>query len=305
MGEPSQSDIATGPFFSVVISTYNRAKKLQRALDSLANQTFQNFEVLICDDGSTDDTAKVVSAAAERINVRHLWEPNWGGPAKPRNNGIKAAQGVWICFLDSDDWWYPAKLEKILPLTNHNDVVYHACDVYSPGGKRLRRKKSRQVTVPAFVDLMTRGNALITSSVCVRRDLLATSGGFIEDKTFIAIEDYDLWLRLALKTERFHFLSEPLGAYWADDENISGMSEKYITSELALSDKYLCRLHGTDRKEAEILLAYKIGIAKNHLKQFSDSKYYLTIGIKSHRIKIKLYSILYLILAKLRCHYPI
>src|SRR6266545_511842 len=106
-------DITKPPFFSVVIPTYNRAEKLRRALESLLHQSYGDFEVLVCDDGSTDGTREVVSAYAGELQISYLWEENWGGPARPRNRGIAAAQGKWVCFLDADDWWHPDKLAKV------------------------------------------------------------------------------------------------------------------------------------------------------------------------------------------------
>lgn len=297
--------MSAAPTFSVVIPTYNRADKLQRALASLAQQSCDDFEVLVCDDGSSDHTADVVAAWQERLSIRHLWEPNWGGPARPRNRGVQAARGEWVCFLDADDWWYPQKLEQMLPLTRSNDVVYHACEVHTPHGKQRGVKKSRPLTTPAFTDLLTRGNGLITSAVAVRRSLLEQSGGFSEEQLFVAIEDYDLWLRLALLTERFGYISEPLGAYWSDGENISGFTEQYITRELALADRYLGYLQGDDRREAEIVFAYKIGIARKYLRQYTECKRYFVQAMGSRQARIRFYALFYYLLAVLHCPYII
>jgi len=295
----------SAPLFSVIIPTYNRADKLQRALAALAEQSCRDFEVLVCDDGSSDHTAAVVAAWQGHQPIRHLWEPNWGGPARPRNRGIQAARGTWLCFLDADDWWYPRKLERILPLTTSSDVIYHACDVYTPRGKQRGLKKSRQLLSPVFADLLTGGNGLITSSVCVRRELLLEQGGFSEDKKFVAVEDYDLWLRLALQTERFAFVSDPLGAYWSDGENISGFTEQYIAREMALADRYLGYLQGEERREAERVFAYKIGIARKSLRQYGACRPYFVQSMGSRQARIRLYSLLYYLLALLHCPYVI
>ena len=295
----------TTPIFSVVIPTYNRADKLRRALQSLAEQSCRAFEVLVCDDGSTDDTAAVVAEFTGKFPLRHLWEPNWGGPARPRNRGIQAAAGEWVCFLDADDWWYQEKLARVLPLTGEQDIVYHACHVHTPRGLQRRTKKSRQLKSPAFVDLMIEGNALITSSVCARRELLLASGGFAEERSLVAVEDYDLWLRLAAVTERFHFLAEPLGAYWTDGENISLYSERYIQREQALADRYLHRLTGEDRREAEFVFAYKIGIARKYMGQFAESRRHLAVAMHSRQPRIRFYSMFYYLLALLKRSYII
>jgi len=190
-------------------------------------------------------------------------------------------------------------------MTNSHDVIYHACDVHTPAGKQSGLKKSRRLNAPVFIDLMTSGNALITSSVAVRRELLLKNGGFTEDKNFVAVEDYDLWLRLALQTERFGFISDALGAYWSDGENISGFTEQYIVREQALADRYLGYLQGTDRHEAEMVFAYKIGIARKSLRQYDQCKPYFVQAMKSRQPRIRYYSLFYYLLAQVRCPYII
>src|SRR5882672_1834830 len=100
------------PCFSIVIPTYNRAAKLKLTLDSVIAQTFTDFEVLVMDDGSSDNTREMVESFRDS-RIRYQWAPNSGGPATPRNRGIDAAVADWICFLDADDRWYPDKLRRV------------------------------------------------------------------------------------------------------------------------------------------------------------------------------------------------
>ena len=121
--------IVSNPKFSVVIPTYNRARDIPRCLDSLVLQELQDFEVLICDDGSTDDTASVVENYSHLLDITYSYGENSGGPARPRNRGISLANAPYIAFLDSDDWWAPAKLRLSLEALNAGaDVVSH--DLY-------------------------------------------------------------------------------------------------------------------------------------------------------------------------------
>lgn len=209
---------------SVVIPTYNRAADLARCLDSLVAQTFREFEVLVCDDGSTDGSSEVVRRYERRLDVSYHWAENFGGPARPRNNGARLARAEYVALLDSDDWWAPRKLEaSVGPLDAGADLVYHdMLMVRSATQKRFwRHSRTRRLSSPVYEDLLKNGNGLSTSSVVVRRKVLLDIGGFSEERGLIAWEDYDAWLRIARLTERFVRLDEPLGYYWAGGGNIS------------------------------------------------------------------------------------
>lgn len=212
------------PLISVVIPTYNRSNALRRALQSLVLQTYKEFEVIICDDGSSDDTKKVVTSFSDKLNIVYLWEENWGGPARPRNNGCRIANGKYIAFLDSDDWWTPGKLfESINRLENDYDVLYHDLwDVKREHQLFLRRAYGvRPLHKPVFNDLMNDTPALLNSSVVVRANILRQVGGFSEDRDLIGAEDYDCWIRLSKISDRFVYLPKVLGYYWSGGGNIS------------------------------------------------------------------------------------
>src|SRR4051812_44609569 len=120
---------AEKPTFSIIIPTYNRAEKLRHSLHSIEKQTFNDFEVLVCDDGSKDHTREVVSFFENTgMNIRYFFNDNWGGPAFPRNVGIANARAEWVCFLDSDDAWYPTKLERCAAYINNFDFICHSFD---------------------------------------------------------------------------------------------------------------------------------------------------------------------------------
>lgn len=214
---------STTPTFSVVIPTYNRASCIARCLDSLLSQTFNDFEVLVCDDGSTDNTQEIVAQYKNSLHIRYFWNENWGGPARPRNIGIQNAKSEWICFLDSDDWWYPRKLEECIPHLDA-DIIYHNLDVVSIRGIQARMQ-SRHLKQPVFLDLIGIQNALPNSSVVVRTSILKQINGISEDKN-IAVEDYHTWLKISTITDRFCFINQYLGAYWIDELEHTNISSK-------------------------------------------------------------------------------
>jgi glycosyltransferase involved in cell wall biosynthesis len=221
---PGKVSSSHAPRVSVVIPTYNRARELGRCLDSLVAQSYRDFEVLVCDDGSTDETATVAAAFDTRLELTYHWAENFGGPARPRNIGLNRARGIYVAFLDSDDWWAPRKLEMSVPrLDAGSDVVYHDLREARSTRQRLywRRSRVRRLNAPVFQDLLLNGNALNMSSIVMRRDLLLRAGGFSEHPELIAWEDYDAWLQVAKLTDRFERLDEPLGYYWAGGGNIS------------------------------------------------------------------------------------
>jgi glycosyltransferase involved in cell wall biosynthesis len=222
------------PLFSVVIPTFNSANKIHLALESVLAQTYENFEILIMDDGSTDNTAEIVSSY---ISPKIIYENdvNFGGPARPRNRGISLAHGEWICFLDADDWWTKDKLQTCYNnISDKVDLIYHNLAIV--GGKPLifRRKivNSWQVKQPVLIDLILNGNPIANSSVVVRKSFLESIGGISENRKLIAAEDCNTWMRLAELTDQFLYLPKNLGFYLTHSQSLSkkDMSEPYIES---------------------------------------------------------------------------
>jgi glycosyltransferase involved in cell wall biosynthesis len=225
------------PFFSIVIPAYNRARELQLTLGSVMAQTFTDFEVLLMDDGSTDDTAAVLRSFADP-RIHYDWAANSGGPATPRNRGIDAAKADWICFLDADDNWYPDKLRTVAGIIAANpdvDLVCHneMLSVLATGSKTLLRYGPFE---PDFYRVMLLlGNRVSTSATCVRRAFLNEHAlRFNQSRDYVIVEDYDLWLRIALQGGVFHFSPACLGEYVIADTNISSNLAKTQHNHLVL-----------------------------------------------------------------------
>ncbi len=185
---------------SVVIPTYNCAPRLLRALQSVAAQTRSPAEIIIVDDGSTDDTAERVAGwkATAAATVRYVRQSN-AGPAAARNHGMRLAGGDAIAFLDADDEWRAAKLEKQMPLLNGDvGLVYCANSFVDSNGDALTNYERRialhrgDVLLPLFHELF-----LLTSAVIISKDAYRVVGEF--DERLAVGEDYEFFLRLARK----------------------------------------------------------------------------------------------------------
>jgi glycosyltransferase involved in cell wall biosynthesis len=233
------------PFFSIIIPTYNRSKKLKQAIDSVLAQTFTDFEILVMDDGSTDNTPEIIAEYKDQ-KIIYQWDTNSGGPARPRNRGLKIAKGEWICFLDADDWWTPNKLEVCLDYIKMDNVdfIYH--DLFIVREKRTffgsRVIKSEQIKSPVLINLLLNGNVIANSSVVVRKRLIDEIGGINEDSKIIAAEDYHAWLRVAQLTDLFKYIPKSLGYYLLHDAGISQKDMSDVHQHVTKSFFYLLNI---------------------------------------------------------------
>lgn len=181
---------------SVIIPTYNRSNYVQQAVESVLNQTYNDYEILVIDDGSTDDTKRLLEKYADRI--KYVYQTNQKVGAA-RNNGIRHAQGKYIAFLDSDDLWLPQKLERDVAYFEANPqvgLVYSNVIYFSDEGANLytRRMKSPSGDV---LEKIIIDNFVVTSTVVVKRECLDRVGLFNEDLDLASSEDWEMWVRVA------------------------------------------------------------------------------------------------------------
>ena len=212
------------PVVSVIVPTYNRAYCLPQTIQSVLDQTFFDWELILVDNYSTDGTDGLVGSYSDP-RIKYLKIHNGGVVAASRNKGIKAATGKYLAFLDSDDWWASQKLEKSLEaLEAGADFVYHDLYIVSSlptKSTQIKRIRSRQVLKPVFRDLLINGPAICNSSVIVRRELMEKIGGFSEDEQLVAAEDYEAWLRVSKLVDTFVLLPNCLGYYTLGVHNLS------------------------------------------------------------------------------------
>jgi glycosyltransferase involved in cell wall biosynthesis len=199
------------PLVSVVIPAFNRAAVLPEALDSVLAQTWKDFEVLVVDDGSTDDTESVLRPYVERDGIRLLRQAN-GGPSAARNRGIAAARGKYVAFLDSDDLWLPIKLAIQIPLLEARPaavMAYGNLLNFDPdrGTLRLRYRPRSMRTGDLYRLLVYKKLLCQASTVVVRTAVARRVGGY--DESLRRSEDRDFSTRLA-REGPFLGVPEPL-----------------------------------------------------------------------------------------------
>ena len=211
------------PLVSIVIPSYNHGHLINKALNSILAQSYSCWEAIIVDNHSSDNTESIVSNFAEK-RFRFYKINNNGVIAASRNLGIKKAQGEWVAFLDSDDWWEPDKLDKAInyALKRNADLVFHNLKI----AKKNYFYFSRSIgfyddSKSAFDNLLHAGNSIPNSSVVIKKSILEKVNLISEDKLKISWEDYDCWLRVSKLTNNFAYLDENLGSYWLGGGNTS------------------------------------------------------------------------------------
>jgi glycosyltransferase involved in cell wall biosynthesis len=216
------------PAVTVIIPTYNRADLLPIAVRSVLGQTFQDFEILIVDDGSTDDTPATCRQFTDS-RVRYIRHSSNKGIAAGRNTGVRNAQGRLIAFLDDDDEWLPSKLQQQVDVLCNSSrsvgAVYTAFEMVDKDTLRtlgvIRPAKSGHI----LHELCMKNWIGTASTVCLKRECFEEAGSFDEKVTFG--EEYDMWIRVAHRYD-FKYIDEPLVKYGVHPLRLSTNYEAMI-----------------------------------------------------------------------------
>jgi glycosyltransferase involved in cell wall biosynthesis len=224
------------PLVSVIIPAHNRQGFLEEALDSVARQTLQDFEVIVVDDGSTEPVAPTIADHAARPTV--IRQPR-RGPAAARNSGVQHAAADILAFLDSDDLWDPTKLERFIrALDDHPDrhVFYGPMRPITADGKTVPGR-----TKPCHAGWITQklfcSSFVHVPTVVCRKELLLDAGGFNQDLP--VCEDYELWLRLSVE-HPFGLVEEPLALRRLHADRLS---KSCMSRNLAVKARVLRRFY--------------------------------------------------------------
>ena len=249
----------SSPLISVIIPTYNRGYILGRAIDSVLAQTYKHFELIIVDDGSTDNTQEILESYKLANSEVIILNQENAGVSASRNRAIEMARGEYICFLDSDDEWLPYKLEEQVAFLKINPeyLWVHADEIWIRNGKRVNQmKKHKKGGGDQFLPSLHL--CLVSpSTVMIHRNLLEKEK-FKED--FIVCEDYDLWLRLLLD-HPIGFIEKPLINKYGGHED--QLSRRYFAMDywrVRSLASLLPRLY-----EQRLLEACEVGLKKSQI----------------------------------------
>lgn len=206
--------------FSVIVPVYNKALYLSKALDSILKQSFKGYEIVVVDDGSTDDSFSVAqeSLVGKEINYQLINQEN-SGVSAARNNGVAASYGDYLCFLDADDWWAPTFLERMDWLIKEYPEarIYGTNYYYVKNGRRNICVTTAETGYINYCSVYAEKlqMPLWTGATCMPRAIFEEMGGF--NPQLKLGEDFCLWIKVALKY-KVAFLNEALSYYYQDSD---------------------------------------------------------------------------------------
>lgn len=194
---------------AVIIPTYNRCEVLVRAIQSIQNQTLAASEIIVVDDGSTDNTRETVQALGKMDSRISYYHQSNNGVSSARNLGIRHCNCDWIALLDSDDEWLPEKLKRQFELLRSEPTlkVIHGEEIWYRNGVRVNQKKKHQKFGGFIFEHCLPLCAMSPSSIVIHHSVFEDVGTFDED--FVVCEDYDLWLKITAKYP-VGFISSPV-----------------------------------------------------------------------------------------------
>jgi len=226
---------------SIIIPTYNQAGLLRHALCSVINQTHSDWEAIIIDNHSDDDTISVVESFDES-RFRLAQFRNNGVIAASRNEGIRMARGKWIAFLDSDDLWRPEKLRVCLEKAEDNtDLIGHREATFC-GDVELSVSPYYSLADATYRRLLFNHTCFSPSAALVKKSLIDGIGGFSEEPSLTTVEDYDLWLRLVEVGAVVQFVGQVLSDYRLHEGNASGSILRHMNAGLQAVELHFKRL---------------------------------------------------------------
>ena len=234
------------PFFTIIIPTYNSIKFLKRSLKSIEEQDFNNYEVIVIDDGSNDNTQEFMEEYSLVNNKCLYFYKENGGSATARNLGVSYTKGKYICFLDADDEFMPNKLEefyKLIEKTNFTAEFIFSDALIIDQNKEVEYIFSSKTAVysGAYFDKLLKNNFIVNSTVCLSSKLFNKYGGFKSGIRYT--EDYELWLRMACNNINMIYCDIPLTKYYYHSEQKSGHKFLMLKDRVYIFKQYFFKHH--------------------------------------------------------------
>lgn len=278
---------SNNPEVSVIIPTYNRAHLIKRAIQSVLNQTYQNFEIIVVDDGSTDNTEEEVKNLNNQ-KIRYIRYNENKGAASAKNTGIKVARGDYIAFQDSDDEWLPNKLQRQVEVFKNSPLEVGV--VYT-GSWRIRNNE--RIYRPLFTGKKREGNihnelfegritAVAAPITVVRKECFNRLGLF--EERLPSFSDWELWFRIS-KYYEFKYIDEPLVTQYYTPGSISEDPNAYIEARKLILEKYLEEFKRNKKSLSKYFLA--TGLRLCSIKKTAQGIKYFLKSFKIYPLNIK------------------
>jgi glycosyltransferase involved in cell wall biosynthesis len=282
------------PLVSIIIPTYNSAKWIEETIESALSQTYGNFEIIVVDDGSTDETRDIV-LSKNHDKVQYVFQQNCG-VGSARNKGLSIAKGKYIQFLDADDLIDSNKITLQTALLEANpdfDVAYSDFSYFSDISPRVytespKGRKAKYITGDIWEQLLT-GNFIVVHAALVRKDAIINAGLFNPE---IGCEDYDLWLRISRNGGKFIFSGGILAFYRIVDSSRSSDGIKQLTATIEVVNN-VSNYHKVTEREKVLQRKYLASLHNkvDYLKFMQSNKsqgYYGKVRLFIYKLKVKL-----------------
>jgi glycosyltransferase involved in cell wall biosynthesis len=293
------------PGISVIIPTYNQANFLREAMQSVMDQTFPDWEAIVVNNYSEDNTIEVIESFQDpRIKLINF--RNHGIIGASRNEGVRQAQADIIAFLDSDDSWNRLKLAKVSSFFRQRPDVQLVCHDESALVDNHIKSVIKYGPYKDYYGLLFQKNCLSTSAVAMRRHNFLALGGFSEDSRFAGVEDYDLWLRLARAGGTIAYLHEVLGTCRLHDQSFSARIQQHCDHTL-----YLLSCHFENWPEKTWFIRYLMrkrradtwrGGAKSwlHRRDYRQASRFLRMAFQEDPLTLKTWILMAMNLLRVR-----
>ena len=290
---------------SIIVPTYNSSMYIDQLCISILNQTHKNFEVLIIDNMSIDKTIEGIKNFTKNDKrFKYFSINNEGVIGKSRNLGIRNSKYEYLAFHDSDDFWYKNKLEISLKYLKNFDFTYHYLRMKNENNFLLNYRKlySYQLSKKPFVDLLTIGNPISTSSVMCKKSIFDNENLFSEEKNLIGVEDYECWINISKKNYKFKEIPITLGRYLVGYLNTSYKIKKNGSYKIYhILKKNYQYLNDDDKKFSKNHFRYLFAneLSNDNLKSKIFFNLFFQKNIKISKLKILIKFIIHFIKKKL------